>query len=86
MKSFKFIITILLISVFSIAKSQRSLITADNYNKKKDETTLVIIPNGNIVFPGKWHKIAYNQSSKQHFFRNADSTLLIIAKAPQNKV
>lgn len=85
MKSFKFIVTLLLMSVFSVAKSQRSLIVADNYNKKKDETTLVIIPNGNIVFPGKWHKIAYNQSSKQHFFRNADSTLLIIAKAPQNR-
>lgn len=85
MKSFKFIITLLLISVFSVAKSQRTLIVADNYNKKKDETTLVMVPYGGIVFPGKWHKVAYNQSSKQHFFRNADSTLLIIAKAPQDR-
>lgn len=84
MKSFKFIVTLLLLSVFSVAKSQRLLITADNYNKKKDETTLVMIPDGGIVFPGKWHKVAYNRSSKQHFFRNADSTFLIIAKAPQN--
>ena len=85
MKTLKFIFTLILILGFSVAKSQRSLIIADSYNKKKDETTLMIMPNGNIVFPGKWNKIAYNQSSKQHFFRNADSTLLIIAKAPQSK-
>lgn len=61
------------------------MIIADRYNKKKDQTTLTILPYGNIVFPGKWKKTDYNPSSKQHFFRNTDSTILIIAKAPQDR-
>lgn len=39
MKFRKIIATLLLISIFSVAKPQRSMIIADRYNKKKDQTT-----------------------------------------------
>ena len=39
-----------------------------------------MFPNGNIVLPDKWTKSSYNQVSKQHFFKNNDSTTVAVAK------
>lgn len=62
-----------------------SMIIGDHYEEKKDETILTLLPYGNIVIPGKWTKTHYNQTSKQHTFKSADSTSLAVAKNPKDK-
>lgn len=61
------------------------MIIADSYDQKKDQTTLIILPYGNIVIPKKWTKKSYNQISRQHFFTNNDSTTIAVTKNPKNK-
>ena len=62
-----------------------SMLIADSYDKKTDATTLMLFPFGNIIIPGKWTKTEFNSSSKQHFFRDEDSTTIAVSKNPQNK-
>jgi len=61
------------------------MLIADSYDGVKKKTTLTIIPYGNIVIPGKWTKYNYNQTSKQHFFKDSDSTRIAVAKNPIDK-
>ena len=61
------------------------MIIADSYDEKKNQTTLTLLPYGNIVFPDKWTKTSYNQVSKQHFFTNNDSTTVAVTKNPKEK-
>ena len=75
----------LLMVTFSCKSTSTSVITGENYDSKKDETTLILVPYGNITIPNKWNKKSYNEISKQHFFTNSDSTTLAIAKNPKQK-
>ncbi|MEP2026431.1 MAG: hypothetical protein ABJH98_11610 [Reichenbachiella sp.] len=79
-------VTILAFCIFTSCKTTHtSMLIADSYDEAKGETTLTLIPYGNIVIPGKWTKYNYNQTSKQHFFRNSDSTAIAVAKNPIDK-
>jgi predicted phosphoadenosine phosphosulfate sulfurtransferase len=61
------------------------MIVGDNYDEKKNQTTLTMLPYGNIVLPDKWTKTSYNQVSKQHYFKNNDSTTVAVAKNQKQK-
>lgn len=84
MKFIKLCIAASLLLSMEVSAQKMTTITGDTYNKKLNQTTLVLIPYGNVTFQGKWKKIRTTESSKQHFFRDADSTVLSIAKVPQN--
>lgn len=62
--------------------SYDSLLIADEYSEKKDMTTLTMLPYGSIEIPGKWDKVYYNESSRQHYFKNSDSVGIAITKNP----
>ena len=61
------------------------MIVADKYDATKNETTLTILPYGNVIIPNEWKKTSYNQVSKQHFFQNSDLTTIAIAKNLKEK-
>lgn len=84
-KIIKITITLLTVVLASCKTTQSSMIIADTYDQKKDQTTLTILPYGNIVIPEKWTKKSYNQISRQHFFTNNDSTTIAVTKNPKNK-
>ena len=69
----------------SCSSSKTSVVTADSYDKTKDQTTLGIIPYGNISMNGKWTKTSYNEVSQQHFFMNDEGTSIAITKAPKER-
>lgn len=69
----------------SASTGQTSVVTGETYDEKTDKTTLVIVPYGNVGISGKWEKINYNESSRQHFFINRDSVIIAIAKNPKEK-
>lgn len=73
----------LLAALTSCKTTQTSLVVADSYEEKNDQTTLTMLPYGTVVMPGKWKKIRYSQVSKQHFFQGADSTIIAVAKNPK---
>jgi len=79
------IIGLYILVLTSCKTTQTSMIIADNYNEKKNQTTLTLLPYGNIVIPNKWTKTSYDQSSRQHFFTNNDSTTVSVTKNPKNK-
>lgn len=66
-------------------QEQNKLHVADVYDSHSDQTTLTILPYGDIVIPGKWVKTDYNETSTQHFFTNSDSTVLAVSKNPHEK-
>lgn len=76
---------ILLFALTSCKTTATSVIYGDSYDDKKNQTTLTIIPYGNITMPDKWKKTHFSQTSRQNFFTNGDSTTLGIAKAPKEK-
>ncbi len=69
----------------SCTSSKTSLIIGDHYDEETDITTLIIMPYGNILIPGKWTKTSYYEDSRQHIFKNADSVHIAVTKAPQEK-
>ncbi|MBF8964493.1 hypothetical protein I0P70_14665 [Pontibacter sp. FD36] len=79
------LISLLLLTLYSCKTAQTSMIIADSYDENKNQTTLSLIPNGNIVIPGKWTKTEYLQASRQHFFKNGDSTTVAVTKNPKQK-
>lgn len=83
MKSYLVIIAML--CFVSCKTAQTAMIVGEQYDEKKDETTLTMLPYGGISFPGKWAKFDYHRDSRQHYFRNADSTVLGVAKNPKDK-
>lgn len=85
MKNKALIIGILFILNLSCKTNQTSTIVADKYDATKNQTTLTILPYGNVIIPNKWKKTSYNQISKQHFFQNNDSTTISIAKNLKDK-
>jgi len=76
---------LLILVITSCKTTQTSIIVLDNYDEKKNQTTLTFLPYGNIVLPNKWTKTSYNPTSKQHFFTNSDSTTVAITKNPKDK-
>jgi hypothetical protein len=83
---FKILLVSFLVFVLTSCKTtQTSMVIADSYDEKNNQTTLTIIPYGNIVLPDKWTKTSYNQVSRQHFFNNNDSTTIAVTKNPKNK-
>ena len=85
MKTEKLIIGILILLNISCKTNQTSMIFADKYDATKNQTTLTILPYGNIIIPKEWKKTSYNQVSKQHFFQNSDLTTISIAKNLKEK-
>lgn len=81
----KITIGLLLVVLTSCKTTQTSMIIADNYDEKNNQTTLTLLPYGNIVIPNKWTKTSYNQVSRQHFFTNNDSTTVAVTKNPKDK-
>lgn len=81
----KITVGLLIVALTSCKTTQTSMIIADSYDEKKNQTTLTLLPYGNIVFPDKWTKTSYNQVSRQHFFTNNDSTTIAVTKNPRNK-
>lgn len=79
------VIGLLILVLTSCKTTQTSMIIADNYDEKKNQTTLTLLPYGNIVLPNKWTKTNYNQVSKQHFFTNNDSTTVAVTKNSKDK-
>ncbi|WP_222539106.1 hypothetical protein [Pedobacter polysacchareus] len=83
MKFTKILFAASLLLSMELSAQKIATIVSDTYNKKLDQTTLVLIPYGNVTFQGKWKKFRSDESSKQYFFRDQDSTVLSIAKVPQ---
>ena len=81
----KITVGLLIVALTSCKTTQTSMIIADSYDEKKNQTTLTLLPYGNIVFPDKWTKTSYSQVSRQHFFTNNDSTTIAVTKNPRNK-
>ena len=85
MKTEKLIIGILILLNISCKTNQKNMIVADKYDATKNQTTLTILPYGNVIIPKEWKKTSYNQVSKQHFFQNSDLTTISIAKNLKEK-
>jgi hypothetical protein len=71
--------------LISCKTAQTTMIVGDSYDKNTNQTTLTLLPYGNITFPDKWVKTNYIQESRQHFFKNLDSTELAVTKNPREK-
>ena len=78
-------IGLLIVALTSCKTTKTSMIVADSYDEKKNQTTLTLLPYGNIVLPDKWTKTSYNQVSQQHFFTNNDSTTVAVTKNSKEK-
>lgn len=78
-------ISLLLPILIGCSTTKTSMLIGDTYDKEKDETSLILMPYGNINIPGKWTKTQYNEVSRQHFFINQDSVSIAVTKNPQNK-
>jgi len=70
---------ILTIVTSCMAPKAISTIESNNYDDKANQTTFTKLPFGSISIPGKWTKVSYNQVSRQHNFKNADSVLTAVA-------
>ena len=79
------LIGLLILVLTSCKTTQTSMLIADNYDIKTNQTTLTLLPYGTIVIPEKWTNTSYNQKSKQHFFQNIDSTTIAVSKNPKEK-
>lgn len=78
-------IGLFIILLTSCKTTKKSTIVSDSYDEKKNQTTLTLLPYGNIVIPDKWTKTSYNKVSRQHFFTNNDSTTVALTKNPKDK-
>ncbi|MFD1467232.1 hypothetical protein ACFQ48_03270 [Hymenobacter caeli] len=85
LKSNLLAVALLFFASISCKTAQTNMIVADSYDQNKKQTTLILFPYGNMVLPDKWTKISFNQVSRQHFFKNADSTTVGVAKNPKSK-
>lgn len=89
MKRLNFLFTIgvtsLIITSCKPTQSGQSMIVGTNYNQQKNETILTVLPYGNIALPGNWIKVSYDKVSKQHFFKNDDSTTIAVTKNPKQQ-
>lgn len=56
-------------------------ITGLNYDAKKDQTVLTLLPYGGIIFPHKWEQIGFEESSRARIFYR-DSTQLFASLIP----
>ena len=63
-------------------KKATTTLTSVDYDSKTDRTIYMVFPYGSVKLPGKWLKGAYNQPSRQQYFRRADSLRLGIAIGP----
>jgi hypothetical protein len=76
---------VVLILLAGCAGSGRQFLVSDSYNELNNTTTLTMVPYGNIVIPGMWEKFKFTDSNFEHWFRNADSTVVTIVLAlPSN--
>ena len=80
-----FILGLFALLFIACKTSQTSMLIADSYDEKTNKTTLMLFPYGNIIFPDKWTKTSYNSSSRQHFFKNSDTTTVAVTKNPKEK-
>ena len=81
------ILFFLTIIVFTIScKSNKiSMIISDRYDSKKNETTLTLLPFGNIIIPNEWKKTSFNEVSRQHFFQDSRLNTISVAKNLKEK-
>lgn len=81
----KLLTLLIFTTLLGCATHQTSVVVSDNYNQEADQTTLTIVPHGNINIPGKWTKTSYNAVSRQHFFENKDSITIAVTKNPKDQ-
>jgi hypothetical protein len=80
---YKFSTLIFILCLIASCQTTRtSTLVSDSYDQTKNQTTLMIFPFGNVVMPGKWTKYNYNETSRQHYFINADSIAISVTKNP----
>ena len=77
---FTFVVSGLLVSC-SASKST-SILYGDDYDIRKDTTTVTIFPYGAVRIPGKWTKTHENDVSQEHFFKGPDSATFAVALNP----
>ena len=81
----RYLLFSVLVLLAGCAGNTQQFIVSDSYSEIDDTTTLTILPYGNVVIPGLWEKIKKSNSSYEHWFRNADSTVILITLAlPSN--
>jgi hypothetical protein len=79
------ILFLVLVFLGSCKTRQTTMLISDSYDEENDITSLLLFPYGNIDIPGKWIKTNYNETSKQHYFKNNDSTSIAVALNPVYK-
>jgi hypothetical protein len=87
MRQLKQLSTILLSAVLLSCATPKStsILYSDNYDKNTNQTSVMILPYGEIKIPGKWAKTRENGVSGQHFFIGEDSVQIAIALQPWDK-
>ena len=75
------LVAVVLVGIIShaCAPHQTAIIYGDNYDAKKNVTSITILPYGGVDVPGKWIKTSENKISHQHFFLGPDSTTFAVA-------
>lgn len=77
----RYLLFSVLVLLAGCAGSTQQFLITDSYSELDNTTTLTILPYGNVVIPGLWEKIKKSNSSYEHWFRNADSTVILITLA-----
>lgn len=80
----RYVMVLLAVLFLSCAsnKNTSSVLYSDNYDKNKDETSLMIFPYGQVTIPGKWRQTRYSPISGQYFFSRGDATQFAVALQP----
>lgn len=74
--------------IFASCASQQastSILYSNYYDKKKDQSAIIMFPYGSVMLPGKWTDTHYNSVSGQQFLQNADSVEFAVALTPWNR-
>src|SRR5690606_824847 len=80
----RYVMVLLAVLFLSCAsnKNTSSVLYSDNYDKNKDETSVMIFPYGQVTIPGKWRQTRYSPISGQYFFSRGDATQFAVALQP----
>ena len=85
MKTLKFILLVIIISLTSCATQRTTTLVSCEYNKSKNQTEYLVLPYGYVSISGKWKKTNYNSVSRKQFFQNTDSIIIAVSFGPCNK-
>jgi len=85
MKKYFLIVILGVFTISCIPTKSTSTLYSDSYDIENDLTSVMIFPYGDVKIPGNWTKTSYNSSSRQHFFKDSDSTTFAVALNPWDK-